>query len=587
MTTAVENIQVAEITPSTRIVYRGVSPAEFIYLEGNKFSRAQSPTQGNDDPQWKALYTGSDANVSSRNITDNPGGVVKIEYPSDWKVLEITSTTPSQKWHNDMGEAWPVWRAVKKWAASNQVDLPDVTASNIDDYLLLDELGKKKIILKKPIGEDDVSSHEFIIPWKMAETVAQNKIDSTSDPAAKFFTPDDLDSTTKQPKDQAAVRRILKKWDAYSCKGGASATFGVASLCGINVAAYKADIEKLIKDVYEDPNFSDLKNRTGGPQKDKDTLKGYYERLKPKVETLRPLKAGVSSAVGAAGAISWAIGVADAFTSENVSSFDKAAAVTAIVPGLGECVGIANAIDKRDPEGLIINTISMAALMASAAVPVLAPIGVALDAGLAAAQGVATVLEYLEIGQPARTPLLVSSPKTHKGVTAAWVGSERIIAHRPRPGMRQHIFSVSIDSSKPEYTAPLIEVAGVRADGKLDPSPEWIRIRQNHYPIPFRFEKLSGDSPYAFRCVLLRPTTITRTEPVYVTFAYMTSDMTCRTGESDPNKACSPNNPAIAVRFGSLVKNEDERSVLAVTWPGPSIRPETNWIKLPYSIHPY
>ncbi|MEW2581020.1 hypothetical protein [Streptomyces syringium] len=584
MGTPVENIKAEEYTPLTRVAYRGVSPGEVIWLENNKFSRAANPSQGNEDPHWKALYTSDNGNVASRNITDNPGGVIKIEYPTDWRVLEVSAVAAGKNWHGDMELSWPVWRAVKSWAAAHNVEFPEVTEVNLDSHPLLDRLGENKIILKKPIGIDDSDSYEIIIPWALAEKIERSSIDTTS---GKFFSSGDLDATNK-PKDFKAQQRIWDKWGEYTCEAGGTfrATFST-SLCGFNVKSLQPKIRQVIEGVLNDPEFQDLKNRTGGAQTDKSKIEATYDRLEPKVRALSGIKSTVSPAIRGAGAALWAKGVADAFTDENVDTLEKAAAITAIVPGLGELVGVANGVDKRDPEGIIINSISMAALLASTAVPLLAPINGALAAGLAAAQGVATALDYLEIGLPEKAPLPVQAARTHKGVTAGWVDDARIIAHRPRPGMRQHVFSVSIDASKPEYTAPLIEVAGVRWDGRLDPIPDWIRIHQRNYPVPFQFEKLAGDSPYAFRCVLLRPTTITRTEPVYVTFAYMTSEFTCRTGEPDPNKACFPNDPAVAVRFGPMVQNEDERSVLSVAWTGPEMRPATNWIKLPYSIHPY
>ncbi len=90
----------------------------------------------------------------------------------------------------------------------------------------------------------------------------------------------------------------------------------------------------------------------------------------------------------------WATSVAQTFEDENATSLDKAAALTAVVPGLGQAVGIADGIEHKDAETIAINTLALAGLVAAQAVPV---VGELVDAVLLADQvveGIITVYKW-------------------------------------------------------------------------------------------------------------------------------------------------------------------------------------------------
>ncbi|MCU4949035.1 hypothetical protein OCF15_28910 [Bacillus cereus] len=57
--------------------------------------------------------------------------------------------------------------------------------------------------------------------------------------------------------------------------------------------------------------------------------------------------------------------MASPFSNNNADALDKIAAVTSIIPGVGQVVGIVNGIDKKDGEAIAINSIALTALVAA------------------------------------------------------------------------------------------------------------------------------------------------------------------------------------------------------------------------------
>ncbi|MGW2602342.1 InlB B-repeat-containing protein [Streptomyces klenkii] len=111
--------------------------------------------------------------------------------------------------------------------------------------------------------------------------------------------------------------------------------------------------------------------------------------------------AGLHSAVSAAGVALWAHDMAKVWRDDNATGLDKAAVTSAVVPGLGQALGIANGIQHKDPTAVAANAISLAALVAAQAIP---GVDVVVDTALVTAAIVETIIDLFKTGAGPATP---------------------------------------------------------------------------------------------------------------------------------------------------------------------------------------
>jgi hypothetical protein len=105
------------------------------------------------------------------------------------------------------------------------------------------------------------------------------------------------------------------------------------------------------------------------------------------------------------------------FGDSNATALDKAEALLAAVPLVGETVGFANALVKADPEAMAINIISLATLGAMSACPPAAMLGGAILVGHAIVKGLISFFS----SQPVQSkPVDVQLEQAKNGAVAAW-----------------------------------------------------------------------------------------------------------------------------------------------------------------------
>lgn len=105
------------------------------------------------------------------------------------------------------------------------------------------------------------------------------------------------------------------------------------------------------------------------------------------------------------------------FGDSSSTALDKAESLLAAVPLVGEAIGFSNALIKKDPEGMIINIISLATLGAMSACPPAALVGGIILAGHALVRG----LMSLFTTEPVTVaPVNVALEQARKGSVLAW-----------------------------------------------------------------------------------------------------------------------------------------------------------------------
>jgi hypothetical protein len=450
----------------------------------------------------------------------------------------------------------------------------------------VEQLGKHNVVLRCPDAETET---ETIIPWNIAKekgSLTSKEVKVWSDKDHKFLSKGQRDAfnsweDTIKALQEAACSSHYAERSYYA--GGPD-----CSLVNINWKHVNEKAKKAVRHVLDkNPN---LKNRSKEKVVDQRTLQELFKTIQPKVREATKIKSGVGVITDIAGAAAWAAGMAQTFSNENVTDLDKAIAVTGIVPGLGQILGIINGIGPHHAETVALNSVALAAVTASQSIPLIGKLTDVVSAGYAIVQGVVAILELLPWGRP-RTDIPQFNPLTRNHVTIGWLSQydQRIIALGPSPGPRTQFLVVQVDKKAPEdYTFPIVEFRGTVSDDqravnrKLEADFSRIDVFQNGRAVPVRCTEQSEDQRANIRaavvCQPVWPITVSRTRPLIIRFAYYTSNNTCT------RDGCFPQDPAVAVRAGPPSKLQDDRTVLSTNWKPAA---DSSYIKIGYKILPH
>ncbi|MFC5720489.1 hypothetical protein ACFP1Z_09985 [Streptomyces gamaensis] len=314
---------------------------------------------GNNDPNWKGLYLAESINhAAGYSINDDAtqaGGVVEVTLPHEVTVAEVTLAQRE-------GEAEETYLARQLTFIKEKLDVKP-------GEQLMDTLGQRNTVIKM---NDGTGRNEIIVPWNMAK-------DGKATSALKFR------AGLKGVADASVYAA-----QAESCGTGGTRVRRSASWCqAVDWQQVKEKAKATVKKVTEDKAHMDSlpeRSRTGLSRPEAVAV---AERTHAKVREV----SGTHVAAGAFGVGTWAYGMARTFSDKNATPLDKAAATTAIVPGVGQALGIADGVQNHDPEAIAVNAVALAALVASQAVPV---VGEIVDVALLADAVVETLIDIFE-----------------------------------------------------------------------------------------------------------------------------------------------------------------------------------------------
>ncbi|SHF22127.1 Diphtheria toxin, C domain [Seinonella peptonophila] len=559
-------------------VYRGVSPIGVKdYQVGQKIVKSTSTDEhgnpvglGNYDPHWQGLYAAEHLHHAASYAVDNnsgvPGGLFKIKLPEDVRFVRYENKDAAQA--ITPGRLYRALREEGLIKLTTAKELNE-THFNSNQNFLTNELGKEKIIL---IDTDEFESFtdingmkiprlEFIIPWNIATEQVQ-----VSEEVKVWYKGRDFSSLNAKerlelmmklrgPYENDLTSYEAKFKDLIICR---SASYYSSGSSCLDWEKIKTESQRIVKQIIEE--HPELQSHSKNAVTDKEKLQKIYNDYAPKIDKLSSLKEGVSRATTALNIASWAAGLAETFSNKNADGLDKAAAVTAIIPGLGQAVGIANGIEKHDGEAIAINSIALSALVVAQAIPIVGEIADVVGAGLILAGGLAQLIQSVSPDTPPHVEPPHFYPQTSNHVTVGWLNQkidEMIHAWYPHEGYRSHHFVIKIANDAPENTTmPITEImAKLGSQTKqLDLVPERVWVYQNNNVITCTKQTVSLKTDRFAVIRPLFPTMLTKSRPIVVRMAYITGENSCTT---DANPTCFPENPAIAVRVTPLPSNNE------------------------------
>ncbi|WP_169314017.1 hypothetical protein [Streptomyces piniterrae] len=339
---AIKREKVTDLT-----AYHGVKPGD-VEKVLKKIQRPDNGTAGNDNADWKAFYLAETPQHAAEYVNGEPdpktykvkaGEVVQVKLNGEVELATVSGSADSPE----------VVQQLKK-----EFHIPEGRP-------LMDALGEQNVVLKIKDGttEKGVERFEIIVPWSIAEKHA------TATRHAHFPDPRGSDKAEEfsrmSPEDAAKY--------VGECLSGGSRTKRAAA----------ASVCELAKDKARDI-LSEAGNEVSLPQRDSDGL-SKQEITATAEATRSKLGTGVHGAVSAAMVADWAHDVARTFADPKATKLDKAAAVTAIAPVIGQAVNIADGIQHHDKKTIVVNSLVLAAVVAAQAVPA---VGEVVDAAIVA-----------------------------------------------------------------------------------------------------------------------------------------------------------------------------------------------------------
>ncbi|MFH0518513.1 hypothetical protein ACHBTE_15200 [Streptomyces sp. M41] len=151
--------------------------------------------------------------------------------------------------------------------------------------------------------------------------------------------------------------------------------------------------------------LTDAEHTKSLPQRNSEGL-GQEELTRVVEQTKAKITArnGAHISAGAAGVALWAAGMAQTFSDQNATTLDKVSVTMSVVPGIGQALGIADGVQHRDAETIAVNAISLAALVAAQAIPV---VGELVDTAILVEQlveAISGLFPHFRTGPPAHLP---------------------------------------------------------------------------------------------------------------------------------------------------------------------------------------
>ncbi|MGK5732515.1 ADP-ribosylating toxin [Streptomyces sp. URMC 124] len=335
-------------------------------------------TAGNHDPDWKGLYlaetTGHAAGYSTNEAGTAAGGVVRVTLPEEVDVATVHLAHKA----NETGEEF----------LKRQLQFVKSEFGVPEDKPLMDALGEKNTVLK--IADDGTGQSELIVPWKVAERGKAEKAvefrgkNSALDAAIYAAAPANClaPAGSSGRAKRAADRCLPVDWDEVEVKAKATAK---------KVARDAGHVERLPQRKPKGPTWSEAH--------------ATAELTHAKVREV----SGTHVAATAAGVGTWVYGMAKTFSDKDATTLDKVAVTGAVVPGLGQALGIADGIRHGDPEAVAVNAVALAALAAAQVVPV---VGEVVDAALLAEQLVEVLVDVFRTATADPPP----APRLETGV---------------------------------------------------------------------------------------------------------------------------------------------------------------------------
>lgn len=351
--------EIAQVKQTGLSAFHGVKPGDLDKVLSG--IRRPGGSAGNDDPNWKAFYLAETPNHAAEYTIGedgmSAGAVVEVTLPED-----ITLATV----HMAKGEG----ESADKFEERRMRRIKDEFGIGANDPLM-DSLAERNIVLKLDEGNGTGRS-ELVVPWKLAER-------GTAKAAYTF---------KRGAKGVDEAYALINA--ALNCSAAATRAKRAASRCvNVDWEKVRTEAKETAKKVGQDTeHVKSLPERK--PQGlSKAEVHTVAERSRAKVGEV----SGTRVAAGAFGVGAWAYGMATTFSAKNATTLDKVAATTAIVPGVGNALGIADGIQHRDPEAVAVNAIALAALVAAQAVPV---VGELVDTALLAEQIVEVFVDVFQ-----------------------------------------------------------------------------------------------------------------------------------------------------------------------------------------------
>ncbi|WRQ83181.1 hypothetical protein I3F59_000085 [Streptomyces sp. MUM 178J] len=345
--------------------YHGVKPGHLDkVLAGIKRPEGSA---GNDNPNWKAFYRAETPNHAAEYTIGedgmSAGGVVEVTLPEDVTVATVNMVKGKDE-------------TAEKFEGRRLKRIKEEFGVNTDDPLM-DSLADRNIVLKL---DDGTGRNELILPWKLAER-------GTARTAYTF---------------KAGPRGVDEAYSLMSAglncaSGSIRAKRSVSRCADLDWEKVRSRAKETARQVAQDSeHVSGLPERRAEGLT-KSEAHAVAERTHAKVSEV----SGTRVAATAFGVGTWAYGMAQTFTDQNATTLDKVAVTTAIVPGVGNALGIADGIEHHDPEAVAVNAVALAALVAAQAVPV---VGELVDTVLLTEQIVETFVNIFQRATAAPPP---------------------------------------------------------------------------------------------------------------------------------------------------------------------------------------
>ncbi|WP_040322835.1 hypothetical protein [Austwickia chelonae] len=215
------------------------------------------------------------------------------------------------------------------------------------------------------------------------------------------------------------------------------------------------------------------------------------------------------------------VAVAQAFTDPKADALTKTAATLSVVPGLGQALGIADGIKHENTEEIVVQSISLAGLLAAQAIPV---VGEAVDFGLLVYQLVETIVDLAtHLSSAAANPPTEATdsvrPAVSLGLRAGWKTEEDAKLHIGSPyGMKFQRIVLSAEEGK--------EIPFVRAAVAVD--SKFLKINgprsfvvQNGIKTPMACFETEGNLAF---CRPSRPIFLSSSSPATLHLSYVTNE---------------------------------------------------------------
>ncbi len=445
--------------------YHGAKPESFeSVLAGIK--KPESGSQGNHDPEWKGFYTTDNKHaaagytVSDESVmTGKAGGVVKVTYPGKTRVLAVK----------------PLSATELKTYLGLAADKPLIDQLNNKDFINKFGEGASRVVLQMPFA-DGTSDVEYIHNWEDATQL-------------QVATEVRFDNLGKRGQDE--MNRYMNLANCPSVSA-VRVKRNPAKLCLSKVKweQVREKSKKIIDNVKDNPEFmkklSAHHERGSAPTTEKITALHNELLDHESFSALKGARSSAGTAATAASAAAWGLAVAQAFTNPKADDLTKATAVLSAVPGLGQALGIADGIKHHNTEEIVVQSISLTALIAAQAIPV---VGELVDFGLLAYQLVESIIDLTR-----QLSVITANPPTEvthssklaksNGLLAGWKTDQDGVLSLGAPhGMKTQLISMSAEKGQEiPFTGAMI---AVKKDLLTVNTPR-VFVVQNGIRIPLR-----------------------------------------------------------------------------------------------------